>query len=370
MQPLFVHPDIARAKTLSKAFYLDSKYFETSREAIFCNSWQWLASIDEPLQPTACKPYTLLEGFLDEPVALTCDTDGKIHCISNVCTHRGAMLINTPCKNSIIRCPYHGRQFALNGTFKSMPEFEGVADFPTNADNLHTYALQSFAGSYFVNATGKQSFQDFFEPILSRLHWLPLHEFALDPAATAHYSIDAHWALYCENYLEGFHIPFVHQALNKALDFGNYTTELYPLASLQLGIAKGDEDCFALPESSVDYGKQVAAYYYFVFPNLMFNFYPWGLSLNVVKPEATAKTTVSFYSYVWKPEKQHSGAGGDLHTTEMEDEEIVLSVQKGIRSSHYQHGRYSVAHEKGTHHFHQLICAFMQKHAEQTKNDL
>jgi choline monooxygenase len=50
--------------------------------------------------------------------------------------------------------------------------------------------------------------------------------------------VRAHWALYCENYLERFHIPFVHAGLNAAIDYGNYTTELFSLSNLQLGIAK------------------------------------------------------------------------------------------------------------------------------------
>ena len=33
-----------------------------------------------------------------------------------------------------------------------------------------------------------------------------------------------------------------------------------------------------------DYGKRVAAFYFWLFPNLMLNFYPWGLSMNVVNP--------------------------------------------------------------------------------------
>ena len=35
-----------------------------------------------------------------------------------------------------------------------------------------------------------------------------------------------------------------------------------------------------------------------------------------------------------------------------EDQEIVLKVQKGIKSMFYNNGRYSVKHEKGIHHFH------------------
>ena len=50
-------------------------------------------------------------------------------------------------------------------------------------------------------------------------------------------------------------------------------------------------------------------------------------------------------------------AGSGLDTVEMEDEEVVQAVQKGIRSRYYQSGRYSVTREQGIHHFHRLIAA-------------
>ncbi len=172
----------------------------------------------------------------------------------------------------------------------------------------------------------------------------------------------AHWALYCENYLEGFHIPFVHAGLNALIDYGEYATELFfPYSSLQLGLAKTEQDCFDLPASSPDYGKKVAAYYFWVFPNMMFNFYPWGLSVNVVEPVAVDECRVCFYAYVGDSSKLDKGAGAGLDKVEMEDEEIVENVQRGIRSRFYQHGRYSVTREKGTHHFHRILTMFMNK---------
>ena len=153
----------------------------------------------------------------------------------------------------------------------------------------------------------------------------------------------------------------MHAGLNAAIDFSDYSTELfYPFSSLQLGVSKTGENCFELPESSVDYGKKIAAYYFWVFPNMMFNFYPWGLSINIVQPQAVNKTKVSFRIYVWKEELRSAGAGGELDKVEMEDEEIVQQVQKGIQSRFYKQGRYSVTREKGTHHFHQLLAHFLQ----------
>ena len=46
---------------------------------------------------------------------------------------------------------------------------------------------------------------------------------------------------------------------------------------------------------------------------------------------------------------------------EMEDEKVVLNVQKGVQSRFYKNGRYSANHEQGTHYFHQLICKYLSK---------
>ncbi|MBW8894432.1 MAG: hypothetical protein JF617_20890 [Burkholderiales bacterium] len=63
-----------------------------------------------------------------------------------------------------------------------------------------------------------------------------------------------------------------------------------------------------------------------------------------------------FRSYVWKPELLGGGgAGGALDQVEMEDEAVVMTVQQGLRSRFYQHGRYSPTREQGVHHFHRLI---------------
>ena len=71
---------------------------------------------------------------------------------------------------------------------------------------------------------------------------------------------------------------------------------------------------------------------------MMFNFYPWGLSLNIVEPQSIRQTKVSFYSFVWKESLLNKGAGSGLDVVEMEDEEVVEAVQKGIRSSFYHQG--------------------------------
>ncbi|ULQ56221.1 aromatic ring-hydroxylating dioxygenase subunit alpha [Flavihumibacter rivuli] len=354
-----IDPNIARAKTLATDFYTDPKYYELAKEKIFAPSWQFIGDTDKVKQPGDCYPFTLLEGYLDEPLLLTRDKSDTIHCLSNVCTHRGNLMVYEPCTSNHLRCKYHGRMFQLDGKFMSMPEFKEVENFPTEADNLKRLPLFQWGKLLFTTLGSSVPAEAYFHEMINRVGWLPMDKLEFRPDLSKDYIVKANWALYCENYLEGFHIPFVHAGLNAVLDFGEYTTEVFRFCNLQLGIGKKGDSCFDLPKDSPDYGKHVAAYYFWAFPNMMFNFYPWGLSLNLVQPIGVSECKVSFLAYVYDESKLDEGAGSGLDTVEMEDEEVVQYVQKGVRSRFYTHGRYSVKHEKGTHHFHSLIAEMM-----------
>ncbi|HTQ27978.1 MAG TPA: aromatic ring-hydroxylating dioxygenase subunit alpha [Puia sp.] len=359
MSQFFVDPDISKARTISTDFYTSPEWFETCREKLFASSWQFAGSTDLVREPGDVFPFTLLEKYLDEPLLLTRDKNQVVHLLSNVCTHRGNIVAVQACRASHLRCTYHGRLFQLDGEFMSMPEFKEVKDFPGVDDNLKQLPLLRWGNWLFTSLNGSLAPELFLKDMQDRVGWMPLEAFHFRPELSKDFIVKAHWALYCENYLEGFHIPFVHAGLNAVIDFGNYQTELFKYANLQLGIARDEEDCFELPPGSPDAGKKVAAYYFFVFPNMMFNFYPWGLSVNIVKPISLTESKVSFLTYVWKEEKYDTGAGSGLEGVEKEDEEVVEQVQLGIRSRFYRHGRYSVTREQGTHHFHRILSSLL-----------
>jgi choline monooxygenase len=359
MSSFTIDSNISKAKTLNKEFYTDIKYFLEAKEKIFSPTWQFAAHADVIKESGHCYPFTLLENYLDEPLVLTKEGD-RIYCLSNVCTHRGAIVVDGPCKISNLRCRYHGRLFNLSGSFRSMPEFREVKNFPSKDDDLRSLPVFKWGQWLFTSLDMNGQAGKYFQDMINRIDWLPLDDFTFRPELSHDYIVNAHWALYCENFLEGFHIPFVHAGLNAVIDFGNYTTELFEYSNLQVGMAKSDKDAFNLPQRSPDYGKKIAAYYFFVFPNMMFNFYPWGLSINLVQPLSIEQSKVCFLTYVWDESKLNTGAGSDLNMVEKEDEEIVEAVQKGIRSRFYTQGRYSVVREQGIHHFHRIIADFMK----------
>ena len=166
--------------------------------------------------------------------------------------------------------------------------------------------------------------------------------------------------MYVDNYLEGFHIPFVHPGLNEALDYGNYEYLLFDHGNLQLGVANDNEICFAIPKGEKYSDQNIYAFYFWMFPNIMLNFYPWGMSLNQVIPIAVDKTLIKFRSFVLEDHDYADNDAMAIHQTEMEDEKIVMQVQKGVRSRYYDRGRYSPTMEKGLHQFHMMLSEKMR----------
>lgn len=352
-----IDPDIHRASTLPARFYSDPAIFDACRDRIFARSWQLIGDSDPVKAPGHVQPFTMLDGFLDEPLILTRDESDSLHCLSNVCTHRGNIVCDKGGRERFLTCCYHGRRFALDGSFRSMPEFDGVVGFPGPKDNLPRVPFGLWGKFVFASVSPDYPLNEVISPMRDRLAWLPHDQLAFEPTRSKDYLVRANWALYCENYLEGFHIPFVHSSLNDALDYGRYETELHLLSNLQLGIAKGGEDVFSPPPSSPDHGKPVAAYYYWLFPNTMVNVYPWGISLNIVRPLAPDLTKVAFLAYVWDRDRLDRGAGSGLDRVEREDEFVVEAVQRGVRSRLYDRGRYSPTRERGVHQFHRLLAA-------------
>ncbi len=359
MHDLHIDPDITVARTLPSAAYHDPAVFTALRDRLFARSWQVIGDGDLVRTPQQVHPFSFMDGFIDEPLVLTRDADDRLHCMSNVCTHRGTIVIPEPCKSAHIRCPYHGRRFGLDGRFQSMPEFEQAKNFPTEADNLPNVPFEQWGRWLFCSLDPAFTFDEVLGDMHKRIGWMPLEQFVPDPARSRDYLVRANWILYVENYLEGFHVPFVHAGLNTVIDYGAYETELHRFSNLQLGIARSGVEVLDLPRASPDFGKRVAAYYCWLLPNMMFNFYPWGLSMNIVRPLGIALTKVSFVTYVWKPELLDRGAGAGLDRVEREDEAIVESVQRGMQSRLYDRGRYSPTREQGVHQFHRLLCEFM-----------
>lgn len=342
-----------RTHALEGAFYRDVRMLERARERLFAPAWHPLVEAAELRRRREVLPFTLLPGWLDEPLVLTRDDGGTLRCLSNVCTHRANVVVTGAGPRGTLRCGYHGRCFGPDGRMLSMPGMEGVADFPGERDHLPVLPIAEWGPLTFCSLGPERLFEAVVAPVRSRLDAPLARAMEFDPESVRHFDVAAHWALYVDNYLEGFHVPFVHPELDRSLS--GYRVETFSGGSLQTGLATEGEPALELPAGHPDAGERVAAYYLWLAPGVMLNVYPWGLSLNVVTPLGPESTRVTFASFVAAPRLRSLGAGGSLERVEAQDEAVVEQVQRGIRSRLYRGGRLSPQHEACVAHFHGLL---------------
>ena len=188
-----IDPDISRASTPPSDVYNDPRIYEIVKERIFARSWQFVGHVDNVHQAQQVHPFTMLEGCLDEPLLLTRDKSEKIHCLSNVCTHRGMIVCDKPTKESFLRCRYHGRRFMLDGSFSSMPEFEDTKNFPSDSDHLPHVTLEQWGPFLFANLNPTISFDEWINPVHERMSWLNLDKFKFDASSNLHEKCPSKW---------------------------------------------------------------------------------------------------------------------------------------------------------------------------------
>src|SRR6267143_3466839 len=217
-----IDADIRIARTLPARVYSDPSSFEAQRDRVFARTWQYAAHDDAVKVAGQVHPFTLLPGALDEPLLLTRDAQDGLHALSNVCTHRGTLVVEGPGHEQQLRCRYHGRRFSLDGRFHSMPEFERTADFPSASDDLPRVSLGTWTRFLMVSLAPAMPFDELVAPMRGRLETLPFRELVYEANGARDYLVNANWALYLDNYLEGFHIPYVHSSLATTLDYGEY----------------------------------------------------------------------------------------------------------------------------------------------------
>jgi len=282
-----------------------------------------------------------------------------------VCRHRaGPIALGSGCKN-VLRCQYHGWTYTLDGRLIGTPDVDGVEFFDRSTMGMVPLRCETWGQFIFVN------FDLQAEPLSIYLGKIPEQargfQFdGLESAERRDYVIDCNWKVYVDNYLEGYHIPIAHPGLMKEIDYAQYRTDTFRYYSQQFAPIRATK-----PEDAGDRlyapgtGLQEALYFW-VFPNLMLNIYPDNISTNVIVPLTHEKTLTIFewFFHDVASEKNKEGIQRAIaFSDEVQQEDIGLceNVQKGLRSSTYDRGRYSVKRENGVHHFHMLLNEFLAR---------
>jgi choline monooxygenase len=365
-----MHEQIECAQTLASKFYTDPAILEIEKARIFRRTWQLVGTLDHSCgevngaKRTISDPESFFTADLaGEPIIVVRDKQGTLRAFSNVCRHRaGPIALGSGCKN-VLRCQYHGWTYALDGRLIGTPDVEGVEFFDRSTMGMVPLRVETWEKFIFVN------FDPNAEPLAAYLGQIPQQSRGfqfegLQLAERRDYVIDCNWKVYVDNYLEGYHIPIAHPGLMREIDYAQYRTETYRYYSQQFAPIRGMK-----PEESGERfyapgtGLQEALYFW-VFPNLMLNIYPDNISTNLIVPLGLDKTLTIFEWFFHDVETEKvkdrvKRAVAFSDEVQQEDIGLCEHVQRGLRSSTYDRGRYSVKRENGVHHFHMLLSEFL-----------
>ncbi len=173
------------------------------------------------------------------------------------------------------------------------------------------------------------------------------------------YIIDCNWKVYVDNYLEGYHIPIAHPGLMREIDYARYRTDTFRYHSQQFAPIRAMKPSDAGERFYPPGTGLQEALYFWIFPNLMLNVYPDNISTNLIVPLARQDTdrlrigSFNTTSEETQERIQKAVAFSDEGFTS--NIGLCQNVQKGLRSSTYDRGRYSVKREMAFHHFHMLL---------------
>src|SRR5438105_13101054 len=124
---------LAEASTIPAPWYVDPRIAELEARTVFSKTWQLIGRTDQVDKPGQLVTSTIA----GEPIVVVRGADGVLRAFYNVCRHHAAAVVTEPCGQAqILRCPYHGWNYGLDGSLKGMPDFDGVKNFDRAADGL------------------------------------------------------------------------------------------------------------------------------------------------------------------------------------------------------------------------------------------
>jgi choline monooxygenase len=344
---------LERSETIPSSWYTDPEVLRFENECVFSKFWQYVGHVEQIKDPGDYFPATVA----DNPVVAVRDKDGVLRGFYNVCRHRGGPLV-TQCGNGkVFQCQYHGWTYLLDGSLRGVPDFDRVELFDKKDFGLIPIHLDVWEGLIFVSlADDPPPLNTFFDGIAQRI--APIDLSGKKFYKRVDYTVRCNWKVYMDNYLEGYHLPFVHPELCKMLDYTQYVTEAFRYYSLQYSPFTDQENVYQTNDGQ--------AYYYCIFPNFMLNILPGRLQTNVIVP-LTHDTTKVIFDYFYDDlasEEKIRMAEEDIRYSDLiqiEDIEICEHVQKGLASKAYDRGRFSVKRELGVYHFQSLLKETFKK---------
>ncbi|MFT5194306.1 MAG: choline monooxygenase [Cellvibrionaceae bacterium] len=371
---------VEHALTIIPEAYTSDEFYNLEQKQVFQNSWVPCAVLPEVKKPGDVK----VVEIGGESIIITRNKEGELRAFYNVCRHRGVQILDKGCtavKSARIRCPYHSWAYDLNGKCLGTPLFEG-SDIPADMQGMFDMGgVEAFTKDDYplfdlhVDSWGMLIFihmgenpaplNDQLGDLVERFAPYNLHEWEI--AAQKQFVFKANYKLVGENFMEYYHLPWIHPELLKVSrmeDHYRYQGNGMYTGMMTWPISAGEDGGWlGLPPFSGLKAEQTeSAKFIWLFPNVAVNVMPNHSFIMITKPNG-ARLTIEDTYIMSHPESL--AAEGAEHEVEQlvkfwtmvneQDIDIVEKMHTGIGSRAYKGGRMCYHFEEPVHRYMNMI---------------
>lgn len=376
----------AKGRQLPAWCYTDVDHHANEIEEVFESGWMAVGYASDYSKIN----HAWSISVLGKPLLMTRDAESALHIFHNVCRHRGHVLLDkNDSAGKLLSCPYHAWCYALDGKFVRAPFWDGSeSSAPTehqkSAMGLVRVAHAEWYDIIFVNLLGKvEPFADFIAPLQAR--WkedypsTELHRFS-----AKNFSVNGNWKLAAENFLDNYHLPWIHPQLNSSMEAAlGLDVENLRLSDNLIG--------FSHPTAGADKGKTSAPLpswpglsavaaerqeLFFVFPNVclvMEGYYLWSMILFPASvdqcDEKLALYVVGDAAMDSKYDESRNQLSEAIYKINSQDEKVIGNLQLGRQGKAASMGCFNDFHDQLAKWFHQSVAHKLLNKINNKDND-
>jgi choline monooxygenase len=327
---------------LAGRHYVEPALYEAERQAIFQRCWQMLGPVSQVATPGQ---YLAVE-IMGWKVFVIRGRDGVLRAFHNVCRHRGARLLAEGAGDcEILRCPYHLWIYDERGNLRAAPRFGEDPGFRFEDWPLKPVAVDTWRGLLFVAIAPETSLIDQLGDLPVEVADTPIEDF--QPAAERRFVMRSNWKTYTDNFVEGYHIPGIHPAFLKVIEFDGFVTEA------RNGLVR-----MSAPQKD---GSIYGGKWLWMWPNWTLSFFPGGMNTSRIAPLGVDNTELFYHFYF--SDVSATTEAARARTIEInsgiveEDFAICEHTQRNYASGAYRPGPLSPRHEAGVSYFQSTVLA-------------
>ena len=340
--------------------YTDNDFWIKECDTVLSNGWLFVGFVHEFKKVGDVQPIFIA----GKPILLIKNENEEIKAFHNVCSHRCLKLVNEK-KNigKLIRCPYHAWSYDLQGNLKAAPHIGGTNNHKPKGFNFKEHGLKPIRihiwnDWIFINLNGKaKKFIEYAKPLFSKFKDLDFNN--LKYTATLDFGkINTNWKFLIENFIEPYHVQFVHKTTTNQPLKDHYT--------IVDGMCYGSGVDVKEEDSKNSKALSVSSKYLSLFPNFIIGtYYPnqVGVYLNIpINPNTTIQKRIIYTVDGSKMSKEDIDITKKIWwSVHKEDHEMCERLQEGRSSPASNEGGLLSPHwEDGVKAFQKLIIQSMK----------